>query len=694
MSDHVFDRDLQGRRWQPCPACPRRADRGGDGSEGACPSRSHPAWCKHVTADPDRWADHVRSLPPETRPPREVPGVRHADLVVRGHINAYTGYGQITIDLADQLRRRGLDPVFEAIAGGPTDTFVPLPDWVWFRSVERGAGPVLQIANPHLPPLADRRTVTLTMWESSRLRESDVAALNAAELVLVPCRWNAECFIAQGVTTPIRIQPLGIDTAVFRPDNVHRRDSGGLLVFGCAGRLQHGGVRKGLQDVVTGFRAAFPRARTDVRLRVKLWPDDPALDAGDDPRIELCRDPLPIAGLADWYRGLDVFVSCSRAEGFGLQPLQALACGVPVLAGWHSGHAEYLDAGCAWDLPCRPEPAEGLYAGMGDWYVPDPDALVEQLRAIAAAPDQVEAKGQHATRVGATWTWDRAGAVLHATLTGQFGLRRNPMESDEIRRNPTLGVCGMLDRLDTLPEAIPLLRPHVDAFFFVVDDRAPSSVGAWLTAQAIPWRPFRWSNSYSAPVNAAADAVGTDWVLQFDADEVLVGADRLRDAVAMAEARGLDVIHLKRKHWYDLARTTWKPEWWPDWQSRLRRRHIRLRWRAHPEVVAESHRQYHWQGDDLYLEHFNLALRTDADWKRINLDYDLRIAEDRAAGRHWNDPDPGSTPREEPSPTPASPAVCPHHGSDVPSRCGCWFHCNHLRTAVTAASCDVCEVSP
>ena len=36
--------------------------------------------------------------------------------------------------------------------------------------------------------------------------------------------------------------------------------------------------------------------------------------------------------MADWYRALDLYVAPQRWEGFGLTPLETMACGVPVVA--------------------------------------------------------------------------------------------------------------------------------------------------------------------------------------------------------------------------------------------------------------------------------------------------------------------------------------------------------------------------
>ena len=41
---------------------------------------------------------------------------------------------------------------------------------------------------------------------------------------------------------------------------------------------------------------------------------------------------VPVEEMADWYRVLDLYVAPQRWEGFGLTPIEAMACAVPVIA--------------------------------------------------------------------------------------------------------------------------------------------------------------------------------------------------------------------------------------------------------------------------------------------------------------------------------------------------------------------------
>ncbi len=53
--------------------------------------------------------------------------------------------------------------------------------------------------------------------------------------------------------------------------------------------------------------------------------------AGLEERI-LFPGEVPVDEIADWYKTLSLFIAPQRWEGFGLTPLEAMGCGVPVIA--------------------------------------------------------------------------------------------------------------------------------------------------------------------------------------------------------------------------------------------------------------------------------------------------------------------------------------------------------------------------
>jgi glycosyltransferase involved in cell wall biosynthesis len=130
----------------------------------------------------------------------------------------------------------------------------------------------------------------------------------------------------------LRCVPNGIDVERFRPavSTDDTRESGEVRL-GCAARLS---PEKNLDLLVEALAAANARG---ARLRLTILGEGPerarleALGASLIERGEL-RLPGSASGLERWYPELDAFVLPSATEGMPMSVLEALACGVPVLA--------------------------------------------------------------------------------------------------------------------------------------------------------------------------------------------------------------------------------------------------------------------------------------------------------------------------------------------------------------------------
>lgn len=135
----------------------------------------------------------------------------------------------------------------------------------------------------------------------------------------------------------------GIDTDTFTPADDRRalREKLGLphvMLVGCYGRIRSSKgtdnfvqamidllpSRPGIAAVVMGRAVEKDRAfMEDLKARVKA--------AGLEGRI-LFKPEVTVDRMPDWYAALDLYVAPQRWEGFGLTPLEAMACGVPVVA--------------------------------------------------------------------------------------------------------------------------------------------------------------------------------------------------------------------------------------------------------------------------------------------------------------------------------------------------------------------------
>lgn len=321
------------------------------------------------------------------------------DILIRAHLEDVSGYGQHVEQTGRQLERLGHRVRFEALS-------VPgrLPDYFASRLAVSGrADEVVQICPPFLP--CPPGAIYGTTWESDRFPAACAAHLAPARLVVVNSRFIRDAVVAAGVAAPVAVVPLGVDPAEYHPSG----PPPAACRFGLVANLAHGARRKNVAGAVAAFRLAFP-AEADVALALKVGPSD-ELAAPGDPRIAVIRAFYPAEELRRFYAGLTALVSASMAEGFGLCPLQAMACGRPVIAATYGGHAEYLDAAVGYPVDYTlVEP--DWYEGGGHLALPSVESLARQMRRVYEDRPEAAARGARALGCAREFTWDRYGDRL------------------------------------------------------------------------------------------------------------------------------------------------------------------------------------------------------------------------------------------------------------------------------------------
>jgi glycosyltransferase involved in cell wall biosynthesis len=213
----------------------------------------------------------------------------------------------------------------------------------------------------------------------------------------------------------VSIVPCGVDTGVFTPRGPVAARTGRprLLVLG---RLVE---RKGQEDAVRAL-AAVP----DAELVVVGGPPTGELDA--DPEVRRLRTVAAALGVADrlvftgavaradvpgWIRSADVVLAVPWYEPFGITPLEAMACGRPVVATAVGGLVDTVVDGVTGDLvPPR-----------------DPAALGGALAALLADDERRTAYGAAGVkRVRSRYRWARVvadtEAVYRQVLAGRHAM--------------------------------------------------------------------------------------------------------------------------------------------------------------------------------------------------------------------------------------------------------------------------------
>ncbi|WP_171208496.1 MULTISPECIES: glycosyltransferase family 4 protein [unclassified Ruegeria] len=135
----------------------------------------------------------------------------------------------------------------------------------------------------------------------------------------------------------------GINLQDFTPpqDKAALRSRLGLpdgLVLGCYGRIRHQKGTDAFVDTMIELCGRFDDVSgivmgraTEKHTGFLAELKDKVTAAGLSDRI-LFKPEVTVDQIAEWYQVLDLFIAPQRWEGFGLTPLEAMACGVPVVA--------------------------------------------------------------------------------------------------------------------------------------------------------------------------------------------------------------------------------------------------------------------------------------------------------------------------------------------------------------------------
>jgi D-inositol-3-phosphate glycosyltransferase len=205
------------------------------------------------------------------------------------------------------------------------------------------------------------------------------------------------------LTARVQTVPCGVDLQVFRVDGPAQGRRAGLLRLVTLSRLVE---RKGIDDTIRAL-AQVPGSELIV-----AGGPEPALRSVDEETCRLRRlaDRLGVADRVELrgrvaradvpalLRSADLVVCYPWYEPFGIVPLEAMACGVPVVAAAVGG---MLDT---------------VVNGVTGVHVPPrrPDLLAAALRRLQASPQQRAWMGVNGRiRAERLYSWDR---VAHLTL--------------------------------------------------------------------------------------------------------------------------------------------------------------------------------------------------------------------------------------------------------------------------------------
>ena len=213
--------------------------------------------------------------------------------------------------------------------------------------------------------------------------------LRSADRIIATCRDEVAELTALGGGAPVDVVPCGVDTTAFSPRPTRRGGRPRLLVLG---RLV---PRKGVDDVVRAL-VHIPAAELLVvgGPEAAGLPQDPeanrlhalAADLGVADRVVLAGRAAH-ADLPALINSCDLVLAVPRYEPFGIVPLEAMACGVPVVGTAVGGLLDTVEHGVTGLLV--PPGAPGEIAAAVNSLLADPQRRAALGRAGRARAERL-----------------------------------------------------------------------------------------------------------------------------------------------------------------------------------------------------------------------------------------------------------------------------------------------------------------
>jgi glycosyltransferase involved in cell wall biosynthesis len=217
------------------------------------------------------------------------------------------------------------------------------------------------------------------------------------EIVLAPAESTGAILRAQRMNRDIAIWGRGVDRDQFNPErrDMDWRRSVGIaddeMVIGFLGRIV---MEKGL-DVFSDAIHAF--ATFGLKYRVLVIGDGPARPWFEEQLPEaIFTGQLTGNDLARSLASADVFLNPSMTEAFGNVTLEAMACGLPVIAAEATGATNLVRAGVTGML------VDGT----------DPDEFAEILAAYARDPSLRQLHGEAGLELAKRMDWDTINSAV------------------------------------------------------------------------------------------------------------------------------------------------------------------------------------------------------------------------------------------------------------------------------------------
>jgi glycosyltransferase involved in cell wall biosynthesis len=265
------------------------------------------------------------------------------------------------------------------------------------------------------------KTIGHFIHEGTKLYPAWIPKLNSFDKLFVASKANERMFRWCGVNLPMEIINYGFDE-VYKPSDEKLMDT--FLFLSVNSWTGNKGDRKGTDLLIQAFNEEF-KPEEDVRLLLKIstpWAsyDEKYYMANI---INLCGGKVnenillstkwqSEEDMAKAYQKSHCFVCPTRGEGFGLTPLNSLACGCPVIItkDRNSGHMDFCkdNPGVLWIDAPEVKQGDRTFFIEGNYLAePSLESLKKQMRWAFEHRDELKEMGKRGADFVKDMTWDK-----------------------------------------------------------------------------------------------------------------------------------------------------------------------------------------------------------------------------------------------------------------------------------------------
>jgi tetratricopeptide (TPR) repeat protein/glycosyltransferase involved in cell wall biosynthesis len=271
------------------------------------------------------------------------------------------------------------------------------------------------------------------VWESTSIPDDWMGALSHADYFWTPSKWFKQILINHGIEShAIKVIPEGVDGNIFtyKGPQLQSLNAINAYKFLYVGKFEE---RKATPEMLVTFDYTF-KYIPNVCLILASQTYKKDFDFNGYMKDLGIRHPEKIirvgpfarnSELAALYRSCDAFVMPTRAEGWGLPIIEAMACGLPVIVTGYSGLTEFATKENAYFIDYKMIDIEKPLGWQiksnasyyGQWAEPDFLHLSDIMKHVWHNKDEAKQIGRKASHeIHTQWTWNHAAAKAIDTI--------------------------------------------------------------------------------------------------------------------------------------------------------------------------------------------------------------------------------------------------------------------------------------